>query len=463
MTNRWVAPFLALIALLAGPRVAAAQAAPCPPDHVGCHRADVDFHHRDALFDDVMLDSGWVPPGAAVQVRFAVFLGGSTEVDLGGTAVTSWPPALDVAVPGRPDTGRLAINYGIEIIARIRFDVTVGGVHYTWEGDIPIPGGIPRDLRLADEIVFDPFVLPPSDPRPVLAWDDTERVTVLEVDITDALIPIPGIGGGFVVDAVGALEGSYQTDRIEVSDAVTDILAEGASVTVRPDPGAPELGAAKDLTILPHGTIGYDGLITLYPGLFIEIAGSRFDLTLAEVPLNVVDRSSNTDFDPAMVHVPLPDIRVDQTLLTFGETAVGGASERLLTIHNEGEAELRVGASEVASPFGVGIPTLTIPPRSSARLLVTYVPTENGMASGILLLSSNDPDEPIVTIRLGGDATGGFTDDAAVPLDAGVGPIGPTDGGCGCRAAALASPAPGWLLAIPLAWALRRRRARRGR
>ncbi|MCZ7687703.1 MAG: hypothetical protein M5U28_56760 [Sandaracinaceae bacterium] len=237
----------------------------CPLDHIGCHTEDVDFHHRDALFDDVMLDSGWVPAGSPLQVRFALFLGGSTEVDLGGTAVTSWPPALDVAVPGRPGTGRLAINYGLEIVARIRIDVEVAGVRYTWEGDIPIPGGIPRDLRLFDQSIFDPFVLPPSEPRPVTAWDDTDLVTVLDVDLTDALIPIPGIGGGFLVDAVGSLEGATRPTASEISDALTDITTEGESVVVRADPGAVELGAFKEYTVLPHGTIGYDGVITLFP------------------------------------------------------------------------------------------------------------------------------------------------------------------------------------------------------
>src|SRR5690606_29029694 len=73
----------------------------CEPDQVGCHSADVDFHHEDVLFDGIMLDSGWVPSGSPLQVRFAVFAGGSTVVDLGGTAMTSWPAALEVAVPGR--------------------------------------------------------------------------------------------------------------------------------------------------------------------------------------------------------------------------------------------------------------------------------------------------------------------------------------------------------------------------
>src|SRR5690606_24017004 len=199
----------------------------------------------------------------------------------------------------------------------------VGGIRYREEIDIPMPGGIPRDLRVAAETLFDPFVLPGADPRPITAWDDTDRVRVVEIDVTDSLIPIPGVGGGFAFDAVASLEGSYRTDRIAITDALTDITEERASVVVRADPGAVELGAAKDYTVLPHGTITYDGVVTFYPTFFIEVPGRRWDLTIAEIPLHVVDLSAATDFEPADVHVPLPDVRLEETSLAFGELYVG--------------------------------------------------------------------------------------------------------------------------------------------
>ena len=113
-----------------------------------------------------------------------------------------------------------------------------------------------RDLRLADTLEFDPFVLPGAMPRPVAAWDDTDMVRVFEVDLTDAIIPIPGIGGGFTLEAVAELEGTYRTERIEVGDAIAPIFMENAPTVVRPDPGAAGFGAAKDTTVLPVGILG---------------------------------------------------------------------------------------------------------------------------------------------------------------------------------------------------------------
>lgn len=464
-THRDWAPLLAFASWLAWPTASSAQDLPtgdgCPPDTVGCHYDDVDFHHRDALFDDVMFDTGWVPAGAPVQVRFGVFLGGSTEVDLGGTVLTSWPVGLDVSVPGRPMTGHFAVNYGLEVIARIRFDVSVAGIRYTWEGDIPIPGGIPRDLRLADDLVFDPFVLPPRDPRPVLVWDDTDVVTVLDIDLTDAIIPIPGIGGGFLVDAVGELEGSYQTDSIELSDAIAPIVEEGASTVVRPDPGAIGFGAAKDMTVLPHGTIGYDGVITLIPRLYIEIVGRRFDLTLAEIPVNVVDRTTDTDFNTADVHVPLPDVRVDPTNLVFGDVRAGDSGEQLLTIANDGEAELAVSLRPPSAPFSVASPSAVIPPFSSVRIAVRFDPIDGGSRNGVLLIDTTDPDTPLVTVRLNGQGVGSFDDAGFADGGLGDGGYGTMDGGCGCRTAPTGSTKLGWgaLGLVALVWARRRRRA----
>ena len=429
----------------------------CPPDAVGCHAEDVDFQHRDALFDDVMFDSGWVPAGAPLQVRFALFLGGSTQVDMGGTSVTAWPPPLDASVLGRPGTGRLAINYGLEIIARIRFDVTVAGARYNWEGDIPIPGGVPADLRMADEMVFDPFLLPP-DAVPATVMDETGAIRVINYDISDSLIPIPGISGGFVLTATAGLEAAYLTHRIVVDDAVDAIETEGASVVVRADPEAPELGGAKDVRLTPEGLVTYDGTITLAPSLFISIAGRRFDLLISDLPIPIGPFDSNTDFNTAEVHVPLPDIRVDPTSLAFENTRVGDSTQLLLTVHNDGEAPLEVSVREPAPPFSSAETGLMVPPSSSARLAIDFEPFTSGDRSAVLFLASNDPDEPLVTVQLNGTAFGSA--DAGVSADGGEGGS-PTDGGCSCRAARPSTGRLGWIPLLGLGWLVSRVRRRR--
>lgn len=447
---------LSFLSILLAAGTASAQAL-CPPDVVGCHTEDVDFQHRTALFDDVMLDSGWVPAGSPVQVRFAVMVGTSTEVDLGATSITSWPPALDQRVIGRPGTGRLRINYGYRIIAMVRFDVEIGGASYDWEGDIPI-GDVPRDLLLEGETTFDPFLFPPSEPA--MVSDTTERVTVYELDVTDSIIPIPGIGGGLRVDAAAALDAYYRTDRIEITDATADIVEEGASVLVRPAAGLLELGAAKDVVILPHGTIDYEGSVIVYPTLFLDFPTGDWELVLAEVPLQIVDLSAETDFNTETVHVALPDVRVEPTSLDFGSVPAGATAEQLLTIYNDGELELDVTLAEPAAPFTASSTSLSIPPRSSRRVAITFVaPDSEGPVTALLGVFTNDPDEPELNVRLSALVEGNV--DPGEP-DAGVGDGGMgavTDGNCGCRATG-SSSAP-WMLTIAGILSVIRARRRR--
>ena len=450
MSTRGALTFLTCVAFAS----AAHAQVECSPAAVGCHVEDVDFEHRDGLFDSVDFDTGWVPAGSPLQVRFGVMLGGATRVEMGGTSRTSWPPALEEAVFGREGTGRLAMDFGIEVIARIRFDVEVAGTRYMWEGDIPT-AGFPTDLRVADEATFDPFLLP--DAEPVSVADMTGDIPVIRADLGGGLIPIPGIRGGFVLNVIGTLSAAYRTDRIVVGDAVEPITAEGGTTVVRADPDAPELGGFKDVRITPEGTIAYEGTITLAPSLFIQIAGSRWDLPIAEVDVPIADLDSNTEFNTAEVHVALPDIRVDPTSLEFEATGVGDAAELLLTVHNDGEAPLEVEIREPAAPFTAGTAMVTIPPSSSNRVAIGFEPFTAGDREAVLFLASNDPDEPLVTVQLRGSGFGAA--DAGV-ADGGVDEGGPaTDGGCGCRAAGGGSAPPAALLGL-LALALTRGRRR---
>lgn len=439
----------------------------CPPDYVGCHTGDLDWFYRDAFFDDVDFDTGWVPGGSPLQLRFQFFLGGSTEVEMGGTAVTSWPPPLNLQVPGRPETGRFSVDYGMEIHVFLRFDVRVAGIRYRFEQELPIPF-IPSDLRLADEVIFDPMVLPGADPRPIMVADSTGRIELFTVGL-GSFIPIPGIDGGLAVDVTGGLEGFYGSDLLVVNDALP-IDTELGETVVGPDEGVLGFGAAKDMFIHPEGTLDYTGLLTFFPTLFIDVLGSRFDFTIAEIPVDILDLSSNVVFDDALNHVPLPDIEVETTMLDLGEVMVGDEAEQLLRVRNVGEATLMVSLRDPASPFSLGALELAIPPSSTGTLAVRFAPESPEPAATMLFLATNDPDESLLLVRIGGVGTeppppppmmDASVPDTGMPMaDAGrVGPV--TDGGCGCHVPGTnSSDAPMTLLVLG-AWVLTRR-LRRG-
>ncbi len=463
---------LSLLTLLAlGLGATSAQAQDCPPDAVGCHRADIDFEHLDMRLPSVSLDSGWVPASSPIQVRFAIFFMGETEVTLGGTLATYWPFGLSMATPGRPLEGTLRMAWGLEIVARMRFSAEIAGTRYEWEGDIPF---VPfRDLRLANEVMFDPFVLPGAMPRPVSVRDTTERIDVFSVGLSSIIgTSIPGLDGGFGVSLTGDLTTSYQTDRILIDDARGPIDREGAVVQYWPPAGG--FGASEDVTVRPEGTITYEGDIVARPNVFVELLGRRFELLGIDVPIPIVRTSTATMFDPATVHVPLPDVLVMPTNIDVGTLVVGDVGDGTLTIRNRGEAELTVDVEPLPDTLMTSSRSLRIPPSSEATLGVMVAPAMAGMLSETITLRTNDPDEPTVRIPVTaealvidagpGDAGGRDAmvvrgDDAGV--DAGGRPSGLAGGACGCSAPGRGrEPRAVLVLALLAMAAWRRRRSR---
>ncbi len=442
----------------------------CDPASVGCFidGTPAEWRYRNAAFDDVMVDTGWQPPGAPIQLRFVLSFGGSTEVDMDGDIVTEWPAALTVSAPGRPGTGRLAINYGLELAVQLRFDIDVAGIRYRWEGDIPVPG-IPEDLRAAAEDFFDPYLLPPSD-RPLSVMDSTDPVQVVRYDALGGLISVPGVGGGIAITVQGDLAVSYETVQIVVSDA-SPITMENAFTVASPDPGAIMFGAAKDLAVHPEGVLGFDAVVNVAPVLYLSFAGTRRDFPLVEIPIMVADRTVDVIFDDHFTHVPLPDIRMSANAYDLGEVAVGEFGERTLTIDNVGEADLEVSLRMPSGPFGADATSLSVPPGGMESFTVTFSPEMNGPASGVVILDTNDPDESTVVLRLTGTGFGAMSmSDAEIPpvdsgmpaADAGAPPM--EDGGCGCRSSSGQGRAPlPWLLFAVLAWLPLRRACRRRR
>jgi len=436
----------------------------CEPMAVGCHidGTTAEWRYRNAAFDDVMIDTGWQPPGAPIQLRFQLSFGGSAEVDMDGDVVTEWPAPLTVSVPGREGTGRLAINYGLELAIQLRFDIDVAGIRYRWEGDIPVPG-IPEDLRAAAEGFFDPYLMPPSE-RPFAVMDTTDRVEVVRYDALGGIIPVPGVGGGIAVTVQGDLAVAYQTLQVVVSDA-SPITMEDAFTIASPDPGEVMYGAAKDLLVHPEGVLNFNATINVAPILYLSFAGTRRDFPLVEIPITVADELVDVIFDDHATHVPLPDIRMSGTSYDLGEVPVGGSSERTLTIDNVGEAPLDVVLRMPATPFGVDEMAMTLAPGSMDSFTVSFSPEMGGGASGVLILETNDPDESTVAIRLTGTGLEMMTDDAGMPMedagvpmaDAGLMPPAVDDGGCGCRTAPSGRDVPGWIALGVLVLVIRRR------
>jgi len=101
-----------------------------------------------------------------------------------------------------------------------------------------------------------------------------------------------------------------------------------------------------------------------------------------------------------------PDIRVDKRPITFGKVPIGSSNSRPLTVSNEGTVDLEIRSIrlERGAPFEL-VPTLTgaiIRPGASTTFQIKFLPTAAGTFQDTIIIESNDPDEPRITISVSG-------------------------------------------------------------
>ncbi|MDP8239314.1 MAG: choice-of-anchor D domain-containing protein [Candidatus Hatepunaea meridiana] len=100
-----------------------------------------------------------------------------------------------------------------------------------------------------------------------------------------------------------------------------------------------------------------------------------------------------------------PDIAVEPEILEFGEVSIDDSEELILTIRNEGAADLTVSEVTIRGSETF-VPTfenaIVIQPEGQASLPVTFTPDDIGDFEAFMTLISDDPDERVTTIELTG-------------------------------------------------------------
>ncbi|MEZ4389827.1 MAG: choice-of-anchor D domain-containing protein [Polyangiales bacterium] len=467
MTSRALPWALAASALLA-PLAASAQTGACGEGFVDCASAPIAFRHRVGLPLEVDLDTGWVPAGLPVQARFRAALVGGTEVAMNGQLVAGWPTPMVLQAVGDEGGGRLALDYGVEVAARVRLNLDTGVGNASWEGAIPYVPMV--NFRATAMTTFTPWAWSPA----VAVRGSTARQRVADIRLTDAIVRIPGISGGFTIDIAAEIEATWQTRRITFgldADPITEAMPRTQAVF--------SAGPFAAYSPRVEGEFAHTGTLHVYPSLYVSLLGRRWQLQIADIPIPLGPFRSPVTTDPSNARIELPDIAATVNELDFGEVPVGESAERVLPIANTGEGTGRIVSVEGFGPFAAPTRMGTLPPRSRAMLVIAFTPTATGVTEGEVVVNTSDPDSPRVRVRVRGvglpgaaPADAGVTEDVPaavddVPVGDGGTEIVATDqGGCGCRAqtAPRASSAPLALL-VGLAISLRRRRfhARRRR
>lgn len=433
-------------------------AAYCSETDLECTSAKLDYAKTISLPIAFDFDTGWVPQGSDLQVRFFLKIPASTTVELDGFLETTWPEAMTLATPGGTH-GLLKFDYGLELGAKAKLDVAVIGVPVKWEGDIPF---VPKvNFHLKAEKSFKPWAFSPDV---ATATGSSPSVRLFEVNLLDMLgIPSQISKGGVALDVSGDLTAKYQTERIRIEPAkVTEAPITSATDSVsRAFPG----GAFVEYDVFPEGRVDYSGTLHLIPTFFVEVLGKDFSLPIVNVPVSFNIGKQDFVFDAVRVHVPLPDLEEVAPTLDFGKVNVGETKTLTVDLSNVGEAKARATAffeSTAPKAFSTPKTEVLIDSQQSSTYGVSFKPDKSGKLTTVMTLVTNDPDERFFKVTLSGEGVGGPAVDGGLASDEAG-----DDGGCGCRAAGSAGSAGSagesglalfGLVAFGAVWRARRRR-----
>ena len=430
-----------------------------PEDVIASYCTDADYECTSAplVFEKTIelpiafdWDTGWIPKNSDLQARFFIEVPASTTVQLDGFLENRWPDAMTLSTPG--DTGGLlAFDYGVEIGAEAKIDVSVFGVPVSWTGDIPFVPSV--DFRMTGATSFRSWAF--AD-EAASASGITKPVRLFEVNLMSlAGIPSQLSKGGVALDLRGELEATYRTERIRIepaSGATTDITAQ-AGTTQQAFGG----GAFVEYDVWPEGVVSYTGTIHLAPTLFAKILTKEFSMPLIDLPVSMKIADQSFVFDPVRVHVPLPDLAPAPEVLDFGKVNIGDTRTLELALENLGEARARaVGtvASAYADRFTLDVNEALIEPNAQGALEVAFSPDSEGAFETELTLLTNDPDARFQKVTLRGTAV-----THGAPTYGNRDVPSRENGACACTTPGGSSEAPAFgALALALALGMLRRR-----
>lgn len=139
------------------------------------------------------------------------------------------------------------------------------------------------------------------------------------------------------------------------------------------------------------------------------------------------DQAGNADPTPASYpwtinttnkEATAPDITVNPATLPFGNVNIDSSSERTVSVRNDGNGDLAIGAiRDLSLPFSKlsdNCSGKTLAPSTGCTITVRFAPASTGTFNSTFDIPSNDPDENPVTVSLTGTGANAGSPDITV-------------------------------------------------
>jgi uncharacterized protein (TIGR03382 family) len=380
---------------------------------------DVFISDTADFFNDVEIDSGWLPASGVISLRFQTLTNGGAYIEAEGVADLSWDEAGQIHFTPEVDSGEFYIESEMEFVVSLRFDINF----WSWDGELFSQG-----ISFENESTFNPFVLSDENPDRLELFATASGTKVfdykLEVipsiaDVTFYLEIEPQLDVGY--EGIGWL---LDGQLIEESSEGLDVIIGGPYVEFEPSHvGA--FDAELDMAIIP--------------AVEVCVLFSCVDWQPIEFPLQVISERLEQIFPPNELHFPLPVIDLDNQEVDVGFIPIGESLTVELPIYNDGEWYLEGDVVLLGAENGISVfpSNFLAAGYEEDGISVIFSPEYSGPIATTVQLFSNDPNTPLIEIDIIGYAYSKSlpSDEECEAID--VTKISHQVSGCGCS-----SPSP---------------------
>jgi MYXO-CTERM domain-containing protein len=403
--------------------------------------APVVLEDEAELFTNTEYSTGTLPSGSPIGVEFAIEANGGAAVTMEGEGALSWPDALTLEFTGAEGSGIYLLDASLDAVTTVNVDLS----DYGYSGSFEIDR---RTLTMDGATFFDPFVLPGAP---------DERVEVVDTSAGTQLIQYSyDIFGGvasleFTADMTPTFTAGFEGVQWTAGEAT--ITAEDQPVTLTPE-------REPDFDVDGVFTAAWDARFDLVFTPTLSVCASFvgcIDVASFDIPVQIASDSFDQDFPPDTYSFPLPLLEPGIESGDFGTIAPGEVSNLQVPLEDVGDLAVYGTATiEGTGEFSVYPDQFNALPGTTDGVVVTFAPTAEGEQTADLILTSNDPSIPTLTIPLVGNAESPNTDNGS-DVGGDDDKISAAATTCGCESTSPVSSA--WAALGGLALLIRRRRA----
>jgi len=330
------------------------------------------------VFNELQIDSGWLPNSGSLGVRVQISANGTADVDMAGHGNLGWPEENPLTFSGEEDAGRIGLDAELLTTVSIRFDVA----GYEWESEIAT-----QSIEFAGEKIFQPFTIGTEQ----IVETAEEGNDIIEYDTTVLAVVDVSFSGELRPFCSMAFTGTHWNVDGEV---------------VTPDAGAtfsPQIGdstfsrtTAYNADIVTHCDFEFVPVFEVC----VPIVGCT-DWDLVEMEIDSLDSEISHAFSAQQLSFPLPSLNATDRI-DFGEVEIDQLVNAELIIENPGSLLLEGTASlnDDSGAFQLFSPNVYLPPEGQDSIVFAFSEAEVGDYSSTVTIQSNDPAQPEKTITI---------------------------------------------------------------